>query len=136
MGRHVLIADEPAGVGDDLGPGPYDLLLASLGACTAMTLRLYAQRKDWPLERVSVELAHDRVHPDDSRDCATTPCRIDRIDRVVSLAGPLSEAQRHRLLEIAERCPVHRTLMGEKRIVTRLGSAGSTVTKEDGEQSA
>ena len=68
-GRHVLVADEPAGVGDDLGPTPYDLLLASLGACTAMTLRLYADRKGWPLEHVSVQLTHDRVHADDSRDC-------------------------------------------------------------------
>ena len=83
-GRHVLIADEPAGVGDDLGPTPYDLLLASLGACTAMTLRLYAAHKGWPLAEVSVELRHDRVHADDSRDCPTTPCRIDRIERIVT----------------------------------------------------
>jgi uncharacterized OsmC-like protein len=125
-GRHVLIADEPAGVGDDLGPTPYDLLLASLGACTAMTLRLYAARKGWPLSGVSVQLAHDRAHADDSRDCETTPCRVERIERIVSLAGPLSDEQRDRLLEIAEKCPVHRTLMGEMRIVTRLGNVGST----------
>jgi uncharacterized OsmC-like protein/alpha/beta superfamily hydrolase len=135
-GRHVLIADEPAGVGDDLGPTPYDLLLASLGACTAMTLRLYAERKGWSLEHVSVELTHARIHADDSRNCEKTPCRIERIERVVNLAGPLSDEQRQRLLAIAERCPVHRTLMGEKRIVTRLGSVGSTVRVGNGERSA
>jgi uncharacterized OsmC-like protein/alpha/beta superfamily hydrolase len=135
-GRHVLIADEPAGVGDDLGPTPYDLLLASLGACTAMTLRLYAERKGWSLEHVSVELTHARIHADDSRNCEKTPCRIERIERVVNLAGPLSDEQRQRLLAIAERCPVHRTLMGEKRIVTRLGSVGSTFRVGNGERSA
>jgi putative redox protein len=128
-GRHALVADEPLGVGEDLGPTPYDFLLASLGACTAMTLRLYAERKGWPLAQVSVELTHDRVHADDSRDCATAPCRIDRIERIVSVAGALSDEQRQRLLQIAERCPVHRTLMGEKRIVTRLGSRACTGTE-------
>ena len=134
-GRHVLIADEPAGLGEDLGPTPYDLLLASLGACTAMTLRLYAERKGCPLAQVSVELTHERVYADDSRDCATTPCRIERIERIVSLAGPLSDEQRHRLLEIAERCPVHRTLVGETRIVTRL-RLGTTVSEGHGERPA
>jgi uncharacterized OsmC-like protein len=133
-GRHVLIADEPAGVGEDLGPTPYDLLLASLGACTAMTIRLYAERKRWPLAKVSVELTHQRVHADDSRDFATAPGRIERIDRIVSLAGPLSDEQRHRLLEIAERCPVHRTLMGETRIVTRL-RLGPTLPEGHNERS-
>jgi putative redox protein len=121
-GRHVLVADEPEGAGDDLGPTPYDLLLASLGACTAMTLRLYAERKGWPLEQVSVELRHDRVHARDSSNCGRPPCRIEQIERVVTLAGPLSDEQRDRLVELAERCPVHRTLMGEKRIVTRLAN--------------
>jgi putative redox protein len=135
-GRHMFIADEPVGVGDDLGPNPYELLLAALGACTAMTLRLYADRKGWPLEHVSVRLRHDRVHADDSRDCKSTSCRIERIERIVSLAGPLDDEQRRRLLEIAERCPVHRTLMGEKRIVTRLDDVGSTVLVGSGERSA
>ena len=133
-GRHLLIADEPAGVGDDLGPTPYDLLLASLGACTAMTIRLYAERKGWPLEHVSVELTHERIYADDSRNCEKTPCRIERIERVVDVAGSLSDEQRQRLLAIAERCPVHRTLTGETRIVTRLGSVDPTVGVESGER--
>lgn len=120
-GRHTLLADEPVPIGDDTGPTPYDLLLASLGACTAMTLRLYAAHKGWPLEGVSVQLSHDRVHADDSRDCESPRCMIDRIDRILDLAGPLTDEQRSRLVEIAERCPVHRTLVGEKKIVTRLG---------------
>jgi putative redox protein len=122
VGRHTLLADEPAPVGDAAGPTPYDLLLASLGACTAMTLRLYAGRKAWPLERVSVHLSHARVHADDSRNCETRRCMIERIDQVLDLAGPLTVEQRSRLVEIAERCPVHRTLLGEKQIVTRLGA--------------
>ena len=133
-GRHVIIADEPEGVGDDLGPTPYDLLLASLGACTAMTLRLYAERKGRSLEHVSVQLTHERIHADDSRSCEKTPCRIERIERVVNLAGRLSDEQRQRLLAIAERCPVHRTLTGETRIVTRLGSVDPTVGVESGER--
>lgn len=120
VGGHVLIADEPLGIGDDLGPTPYDLLLAALGACTAMTLRLYAERRGWPLTEITVGLSHDRVHADDSQDCTTTPRKIERIESVVSLAGALSDEQRGRLLEIATRCPVHRTLMAELRIVTRL----------------
>ncbi|MGH9031990.1 MAG: bifunctional alpha/beta hydrolase/OsmC family protein [Acidimicrobiia bacterium] len=120
-GRHTVIADEPVPVGDDTGLTPYDLLLASLGACTAMTLQLYAERKGWPLERVSVELSYDRVHAANGRDCGTRGCMIERIDRVLDLGGPLTGEQRNRLVEIAERCPVHRTLVGEKQIVTRLG---------------
>lgn len=118
-GRHTLIADEPADVGDDAGPTPHQLLLASLGACTAMTLRLYAARKGWALDRVSVELTHDRVRAEG--DGASTPdAVIDRIDRVLELVGPLTDEQKDRLVEIAERCPIHRTLIGEKQIVTRL----------------
>jgi putative redox protein len=120
-GGHSLIADEPTGVGDDLGPTPYDLLLASLGACTAMTIRLYAARKHWPLEHISIHLTHDRVHAEDARDCESESCMIDHIERVVDLTGPLTDEQCARLLEIAERCPVHRTLMGDLRIVTVLG---------------
>lgn len=119
-GRHLLISDEPVGLGDDLGPTPYDLLLASLGACTAMTLRLYAARKQWPLEHVNVQLTHDRVHAHDCRVCDTSSSMVDHIERVLDVTGPLTDEQRARLLEIAERCPVHQTLVGEKRIVTRL----------------
>ncbi len=120
-GRHALIADEPVEIGDDIGPTPYDLLLASLGACTAMTLRMYAARKGWPLEGVSVHLTHDRVHAFDAETSETRRSMIDRIDVALDLDGPLTGEQRDRLVEIAERCPVHRTLVGEKQIVTRLG---------------
>lgn len=120
-GRHRFLADEPAAVGgDDSGPGPYDLLLASLGACTSMTLRMYAEQKKWPLARVTVDLKHDKVHAEDCAECDTKEGRIDRIERVVTLEGELDEAQRARLLEIADKCPVHRTLHSEVWINTTL----------------
>ena len=120
-GRHHLIADEPVSVGGtDTGPGPYELVLAGLGACTAMTLRMYADRKKVPLDRVRVRLAHDKVYVDDCAACEDEPRKIDRIDRVITVDGALSEAERARLLEIADRCPVHRTLEGEIRVVSRL----------------
>lgn len=123
-GRHRLRADEPAAVGgDDSGPGPYDLLAAALGACTSMTVRMYAEQKKWPLRRVSVELKHDKVHAADCAECETREGRIDRIERVLTLEGALDEAQRQRLLEIADKCPVHRTLHGEVWIPTRLAGA-------------
>jgi putative redox protein len=120
IGRHRLIADEPAAVGgNDLGPGPYDFLLAGLGACTAMTLRMYAELKKLPLEKVSVELRHEKIHASDCADCETKEGKIDRIGRVIDLKGPLSEEQRKRLLEIADKCPVHRTLHSEVLVETR-----------------
>lgn len=123
-GHHTIGADEPIGVGDDTGPTPYDLLLASLGACTSMTLRMYADRQGWPLERVSVTLTHDRSHADDCRDPERKPCIVDNISRSLELHGPLSDEQRARLLEIAEKCPVHRTLHGDVRIRTRVVGLG------------
>ncbi|MDA1266545.1 MAG: OsmC family protein, partial [Planctomycetota bacterium] len=117
---HTWLADEPAKYGAlDAGPTPYELLLAGLGACTSMTLRMYADRKKWPLEKVSVSLRHDKIHADDCADCETTEGQVDRITRVVEITGELDETQRARLLEIADRCPVHRTLEGEIKVETR-----------------
>jgi putative redox protein len=121
VGRHVLAADEPVSVGGtDTGPGPYDYLLAGLGACTAMTLRLYADRKQWPLARVSVRLRHAKIHAADCAECETREGAIDRIERSIELAGELGEEQRAKLLEIADKCPVHRTLESEIAIRTVL----------------
>jgi uncharacterized OsmC-like protein/alpha-beta hydrolase superfamily lysophospholipase len=118
-GRHTLIADEPVAQGGaDSGPNPYELVLAGLGACTSMTLRLYAEHKGLPLERVSVALRHSRIHAKDCEDCETKEGKIDRIDRVLTLTGNLDADQRKRLLEIADKCPVHRTLTSEISIRT------------------
>ena len=120
-GPHVLAADEPqSGGGNDTGPSPYEYLLSALGACTAMTLRSYARQKNWPLRKVKVWLKHDRIHATDCTDCETKEGKIDQIDRQIEIEGPLDEAQRQRLLEIADRCPVHRTLTSEIKIRTRL----------------
>lgn len=120
-GRHVLVADEPKSVGgDDLGPSPYDFLAASLASCTAMTLRLYADYKKIDLAQVSVRVRHDRVHEKDCEACEQDGHRIDRLRREVSLSGKLSDEQRQRMAEIADRCPVHKTLAGEIRIETKL----------------
>ena len=120
-GPHRLAADEPASVGGaDTGPTPYGLLLAALGACTTMTLRLYAERKKLPLEKVSVRLRHEKIHARDCENCETQEGKIDRIEREIVLEGALDGAQRQRLLEIAEKCPVHRTLHSEVLIESRL----------------
>ncbi|RMD61766.1 MAG: alpha/beta fold hydrolase [Alphaproteobacteria bacterium] len=120
-GRHRLRADEPASVGgDDTGPGPYDLLLAGLGACTAMTLRMYADRKGWTLGRISVALTHEKIHAQDCADCETRQGRVDHIVRRLHIAGELTPEQRSKVLEIADKCPVHRTLTGEIKIDTDL----------------
>ena len=121
VGAHRLRADEPpAAGGDDTGPSPYEWLVAALGACTSITVRMYAERKKWPLERVSVRLRHRKLHAQDCEDCAAAGARLDHVDREVSFAGPLDPEQRKRLLEIANRCPVHRTLEAGVTVQTRL----------------
>jgi uncharacterized OsmC-like protein/alpha/beta superfamily hydrolase len=120
IGPHHLIADEPvAAGGNDTGPGPYDFLLTGLGACTSMTMRLYADRKALPLDRVTVTLRHSKIYAKDCADCETKEGMIDQMERVIAMDGALDEAQRAKLMEIADKCPVHRTLTSEVRIVTR-----------------
>jgi uncharacterized OsmC-like protein/alpha-beta hydrolase superfamily lysophospholipase len=119
VGPHRLLADEPESVGGmDSGPGPYDLLLAGLGACTSMTLRLYADRKQLPLNQTTVRLRHNKIHAADCADCETKEGMVDHIERAISLEGDLDAEQRARLLEIADKCPVHRTLESEIDIHT------------------
>ncbi|HKA43082.1 MAG TPA: alpha/beta fold hydrolase [Burkholderiales bacterium] len=120
-GRHRLRADEPVAVGGaDTGPTPYELLLAALGACTSMTIRLYADSKRLPLDKVTVRLKHEKIHAQDCEQCETREGKIDRIDRGVELEGGLDDTQKAKLLEIADKCPVHRTLHSEVVVHTRL----------------
>ena len=119
IGPHELTADEPLSYGGkDLGPSPYDLLLASLGACTAMTLRMYAERKQWPLEHVAVTLKHEKIHAQDCETCETTVGKVDRMQRYIELQGALDTEQKTKLMEIADKCPVHRTLHSEILVET------------------
>ena len=120
IGPHLLLADEPvAAGGEDSGPGPYDFLLAGLGACTSMTMRLYADRKSLPLERTTVTLSHSKIHAEDCAECETKAGMLDQIERVITMEGALDAEQRQKLMEIADKCPVHRTLTSEIHIVTR-----------------
>ena len=119
-GPHQMLADEPVAAGGQYsGPGPYDFVLAGLGACTSMTMRMYADRKSLPLKRITVTLAHKKIHAEDCAECETREGMLDQIDRVISIEGALDAEQRKRLMEIADKCPVHRTLTSEIRIVTK-----------------
>ena len=123
-GRHQLRSDEPTSAGGtDTGPTPYDLLLAALGSCTSMTVGMYARRKHWPLMRITVHLSHSRVHARDCAVCDTEEAMLTLIERDIEFDGPLSDAQRERLLAIANRCPVHLTLTSRIDIRTTLRAA-------------
>lgn len=120
--KHALVADEPASVGGtNLGPSPYDLLSAGLAACTSMTIRMYARRKGLPLDHVWVDVEHGKIHAKDCEDCQSDGGKIDEFRRTVHLTGDLTDEQRARLLEIANRCPVHQTMESEIKVRTRLG---------------
>ncbi len=122
-GRHALVGDEPESVGgDDDGPTPYGFLLSALGSCTGMTLRMYADRKEWPLDETIVRLSHEKVHAEDCENCDTEQGQVDRITREIEIRGRLSDDQRERLFEIANKCPVHRTLLGDVDIRSSLRS--------------
>ena len=119
--QHTIIADEPIQAGGtDSGPTPMEMLLGTAGACIAVTTRAYAQRKGWPLEEVEVRLSHRRDYTRDCEDCDTQPVQVDWIDRRITLKGQLDQAQRARLLQIAEKCPVHRTLTGTIQVSDSL----------------
>ncbi len=120
-GQHAFVCDEPAeSGGDNLGPSPYELLLWALGACTSMTLLMYARRKGWDLAEVSVHLTHDRIHASDSQDAESEGAKVERITRDISLRGNLTDEQTQRLMEIAGRCPVHKTLTSSPQVVDSI----------------
>jgi putative redox protein len=123
-GAHRFFSDEPPDLGgEDAGPSPYELLAAALGACTSMTLAMYARREQWPLASVIVRLRHSKIHAADCTNCETKDAMLDRIDRDIELIGNLTAGQREKLLEIADKCPVHRTLTRGMKIFSRLVDA-------------
>src|SRR5436305_8622679 len=123
-GAHQLSADEPIeSGGTDTGASPYDLLLAALGSSTSMTIGLYARRKNWPLQEVIVSLWHSKIHAADCAECETREGKIDRIEREIQLIGSLTSEERSKLMEIADKCPVHRTLTSEINIRTKEKAA-------------
>jgi len=120
VGSHELFADEPVSYGGtDTGPTPYDLLLAALGTCTSMTIGLYARKRQWPLQNITVSLRHSKIHAADCDNCETKEGKVDRIERDIHLTGSLTDEQRVKLIEIADKCPVHQTLTSEINIKTR-----------------
>ena len=126
VGKHSLVADEPVSAGGgDAGPNPYDYLLTALGVCTSMTVGLYARRKQFPLENITVSLRHSRIYANDCEECETKEGMLDRIDVEVELTGSLSAEQRAKLMEIATKCPVHRTLTSEINIRLRAAQKSS-----------
>jgi putative redox protein len=126
-GKHSLVVDEPAELGgEDSGPNPYELLLAALGACTSITLTMYAQRKGWPLEQVEVRLSHERVHANDCADCEEREGYLDVIEKEIVVGGELSDEQVTRLGEIAEKCPVNRTLHATVHTRQKIRRAGES----------
>lgn len=121
VGNHYQTADEPIKVGgNDFGPSPYELVSAGLAACTAMTLQMYAKRKKWPLANVEVHTSHSKIHSEDCEDCESPTAKLDTFERELKLTGDLDESQKNRLLEIADKCPVHRTLHATVRVNTKL----------------
>ena len=120
IGAHHIVADEPVSYGGtDTGASPYDLILAALGSCTSMTIGLYARKRKWPLENISVSLRHSKIHAQDCEECETKEGRIDRIEMEIHLDGALSDEQREKLMEVAGKCPIHQTLTHEINIKTR-----------------
>ena len=129
VGPHQLLADEPAGAGGaDAGPNPYELVMAGLGACTSMTVRMYAERRNWPLEKVNVDLTFSRIHATDCDDCSRKKGIVNRIEKRITFIGDLSEIQRQRLLQVANSCPVHRVLSRTIEITSTLNT-GSTLLR-------